>query len=155
MSELNIPEISAEALGSIDIRELLPQREPMIMVDRVEYFTPQLCTTVFEIKPDNIFLKDNKFTIPGMVENIAQTCAARLGVVYHVIRNAEVPIGYIGAVKNFKATRQPAVGETLRTTVETVMEVFGMTLVKGEIKIGDEIVATAELKIALAQNSEK
>ncbi len=38
----------------------------------------------------------------------------------------------------------------METEIETVEEVFGMTLVRACVKIGEEIIAEAEMKIALS-----
>ena len=59
-------------------------------------------------------------------------------------------IGYIGAIKDFEIVRLPHVGETIETEVQVEQEVMGMTLVSARVMIGNELIATTSMKIALA-----
>lgn len=138
----------------IDILELLPQRRPFVMVDRLVYYDPVVTTTRFKVRPDNLFCDDGHLSASGMVENIAQTCAARLGYINYT-SGQPVKIGYIGSVNNFMINRNPAAGETLMTTIEVIQEVFNITLVHARIMNGTETLAEADLKIALADEVAK
>ncbi|WP_289200495.1 hypothetical protein [Phocaeicola sartorii] len=60
-----------------------------------------------------------------------------------------VKIGFIGAISNLNVIRTPQVNEVLDTTIRVKEEVFGMTLVEAETRVGDEIIVTAEMKIAI------
>ncbi|MGX8689217.1 MAG: pseudouridylate synthase [Bacteroidaceae bacterium] len=138
----------------IDILELLPQRRPFVMVDRLVHYDPVVTTTRFKVRPDNLFCDDGHLSASGMVENIAQTCAARLGYINYT-SGQPVKIGYIGSVNNFMINRNPAAGETLMTTIEVIQEVFNITLVHARIMNGTETLAEADLKIALADEVAK
>lgn len=137
-------------LQKIDIHELLPQQEPFVMVGKLAYFDPMKTVTLTEVKSDNIFVDEGVFTASGVIENIAQTCAARIGYVNKYILKKDVQVGFIGAIRNLQLHRLPKAGEVIETTVNTVEEVFGMTLVTAEVKIGDELLADAEMKIAVS-----
>ena len=91
------------------------------------------------------------FTASGIIENIAQTCAARIGYVNKYILKKGIQLGFIGAIRNLKLHRCPKVGETIQTTILTIEEIFGMTLVKAMVCVGDEILAESEMKIALSE----
>ena len=95
--------------------DILPQRPPFILIDRLTHY-------------------DETVT--------AQTCAARLGY-YNLISGLPVKIGFIGAVSNLHILRVPVVGECLDTTIRVKEEVFGMTLVDAETRVGEEVIATA------------
>lgn len=144
------PPYSSDSLKAIDITTLLPQRQPMLMIDYMDEFTEQRCSTLFKVKESCIFVENGHLSVAGIIENMAQTCAARLGFVDRHIRGGKISIGYIGAVKNLYLTGLPSVGEVLRTTISTVTEAFGMTLVEAQVCIGKETIARCELKIALA-----
>ena len=45
--------------------------------------------------------------------------------------------------------RTPLEGETIRTTVEVEEEVLGITLMKGRVYVGDELIAATQMKIAI------
>ena len=66
-------------LRNIDVRDLLPQRDPFVMIDRLTHFEMNTSTTELVVSQSNIFVDDGRFSPSGMMENMAQTCAARLG----------------------------------------------------------------------------
>lgn len=134
----------------IDIRELLPQQEPFIMVGNLRFFSMEKTITGLTVTDSNIFVDDGKFTPAGLIENIAQTCATRIGYINKYILKKGIQIGFIGAIRGLSIYRLPKTGETIETTIETLEEVFGMTLVKAYVKAGDEILAESEMKIAVS-----
>ena len=139
-------------LEKIDIHELLPQREPFVMIGRLCHFDMAMTVTATEIAADNLFVDNGVFSPSGLIENIAQTCAARIGYVNKYILKKGIKIGFIGAIRNLNIRRCPAVGETIVTSIETIEEIFGMTLVKAIVKAGEEIIAESEMKIALSDS---
>lgn len=137
-------------LEQIDIHELLPQREPFVMVDKLVYFDEKTTTTSFLVREDNLFVENGRLNACALAENIAQTCAARLGYVNKYILKRGIQIGFIGAVKDMKVIDTPFVGDVLTTTIHVLEQIMGLTLVTAVIRIGDRVVTTAEMKIALA-----
>ena len=138
-------------LTDIDIHELLPQQEPFVMVGKLIHFDMERTVTETKICRENIFTENDLFTASGIIENIAQTCAARIGYVTKYILKKGIQLGFIGAIRNLKLHRCPKVGETIQTTILTIEEIFGMTLVKAMVCVGDEILAESEMKIALSE----
>ncbi len=136
-------------LENIDIRELIPQREPMIMVDALTGFDPVVTTTRFEVRPDNIFVDSGRLSPEGIIENIAQTCAARMGYINKYLKAEAVKLGFIGAMKGFSVEYMPGVGDRLDTTIEVADEVFSITLVRARVEAGGRLVAQGEMKISL------
>lgn len=140
-----------ENLNYIDIHGLLPQQEPFVMVGKLTYFDMDKATTVTPIVAGNIFVENGIFSQPGIVENIAQTCAARIGYVNKYILKKGIQIGFIGAIRNLRFIRAPRVDETIETTILTIEEIFDMTLVKATVRVEDEVIAEAEMKIAISE----
>ena len=138
-----------------NILELLPQRPPFIMVDKLTYYDPIITKTVFTVRDDNLFCKDGKMEEAGMIENIAQSCAARMGFKEKTEpqRDGVIKIGFIGMIKNMELFRNPLVGEILDTTVVIKEEVFNSTLVETTVKTDDETLATCEMKIYLTEKA--
>ena len=136
------------AFEDIALRELIPQRPPFVMIDKMLSFDMTVTVTQLEVRADNVFCKDGRLTAEGLMENIAQTCAARMGYI-NLNKSEAVKIGVIGAVNNFEVFRTPKVGELIITTIEVIEEMFQITMVKAEIRCGDETVAQANMKIAL------
>ena len=118
------------------------------MIDRLVHYDPVRTVTALEVRPDNIFADEGHLSVAGLNENIAQTCAARMG--YRSLSSGErVKIGVIGAITNFSVMRTPLVGEVLTTTIDVVQEVFQVTLVHATVQVADEVIAETDLKIAL------
>jgi len=142
-------------LENVDILDLLPQRPPIIMIDELTYFDSVIVKTVFTIKDEHIFCKDGRFEEAGLVENIAQTCAARTG--YEVRSGLKgdgaIKIGFIGMIKQMEILRSPLVGEQLETTVEIVEDIFSTTLVATKVEINKELIATCDMKIYLTETN--
>ena len=134
----------------IDIHELLPQQPPFVMVDKLLHFDERVTTTAFEVRADNIFVDDGILNACALAENIAQTCATRLGFVNKYILKRAIQLGFIGSIRNMVVLRTPIVGEQLTTTITVREEIMGLTLVDATIIIGNETIVTGEMKIALS-----
>ena len=105
-------------LRSIDVHELLPQQEPFVMISRLVAFDMVRTVTETDIKDANIFIEDGEFCPSGLIENIAQTCAARIGYANKYIFKKGIQIGFIGAIRNLEIFERPKVGEMITTTVD-------------------------------------
>jgi predicted hotdog family 3-hydroxylacyl-ACP dehydratase len=138
-----------QQLRQIDIHELLPQQEPFVMITTLVHFDRTLTVTETDIKAENVFVDNGRFSASGLMENIAQTCAARIGYVNKYILKKGIQLGFIGAVRGFEVLRLPKVGEAITTRVEVKEEVFGMTLADAVVKVGDEVLVRTEMKIAV------
>ena len=139
-------------LEKIDIHELLPQQEPFVMVDTLTFFDEKETSTTFTVREDNIFVEDGVLNECAIAENIAQTCAARLGYINKYILKRGIQIGFIGGIKNMVFAESPKVGDVLHTTICVTEQVMEITLVNASVKCGDRIIATAEMKIAMAED---
>lgn len=130
------------------MEKYIPQRAPVIMIDALWKCEEKVATTSLTIQQDNIFVEQGKFTEAGLLENIAQTAAAKVG--YECERKGiPVPPGFIGAIKNLEVSYFPKVGETIRTEIRVENEIFGMTLITGEVHFDALQIARAEMKIVL------
>ena len=138
-------------LRQIDIHELLPQREPFVMIGTLVHFGKTLTVTETEVKAANIFVENGRFTTSGLMENIAQTCAARIGYVNKYILKKGIQLGVIGAVRDFKIKELPQVGDVITTNVEVKEEIFGMTLAEAFITCKDKELVRTEMKIAVKE----
>ncbi len=139
-------------LRDIPITNLIPQRAPFVMVDRVLSCDMTDAVTEFVIREDNIFLDDGKLSPAGMVENMAQSCAARMGCINR-LRNESVKIGFIGDIRNCQIIRQPRQNEVVKTLVHVIEDVFSLTLAEVEVSVADEVIAKARIKIALSETA--
>ncbi len=137
-------------IKNVQIKELIPQREPIIMVSRLIHAEKNMATTELYVQEDNIFCSEGKLSEPGIIENIAQTAAAMSG--YHAFKNQEkVKKGFIGSVENLIIHELPKQGNTISTNVEVENEVMNVQIIKGEIKLGNKLLAECKMKIFLEE----
>lgn len=137
------------------VTRLIPQGPPMIMVDALLYHDEQKSRTCLQIERDNIFVIDGVFTEAGMIENIAQSAALRMGWLgYQKMKEGEdisPKVGVIGAVKNFALYRLPEVGIEINTEIIIQTEIFNATIISGKITADEELLAECEMKIFIQQ----
>ena len=135
-----------------DIQKLIPQRNPIIQVDELTRVEGDSAETRLLVKADNYFIdEDQLFAEPGLIEHIAQSASAFAG--YQDLQQGATtpPVGYIGEVKRFHCYRRPAIGEQLHTTIIMGAEVAGVTMLTGETRVGEEVVADTQMKIFVEQ----
>ena len=148
---MNTKEPTESFLCSIDVHELLPQQEPFVMIGTLVKFDMTRTVTELTIPADNLFVDNGYFSASGLIENIAQTCAARIGYVNKYILLKGIQLGFIGAIRNLQVNELPKVGDTITTTVDVLEEVFGMTLANAVVTCGDKVLVTSEMKIAVRE----
>ncbi len=135
-----------------DIKELLLQRAPILMVDALTVVSGDEAHTSFAVRPGNYFLGDDgKMEAVGLIEHIAQSASAFAGYMAKLAGAVEPPIGYIGEVKNFRCHRLPQVGDELLTTIRMGEELNGITLLSGETFINGELAAETQMKIYISK----
>ncbi len=133
--------VSKENIGS-----LIPQGPPMVMIDALVGSDELITCTTLVVRADNIFVENGKLCEPGLLENIAQTAAARAGYIARE-ENKPVPMGYIGAVKDFEIMELPETGDTLETEISIQNTVFNVSLISGKIRRNGVLLAQCEMKI--------
>lgn len=138
---MNLPLLTGE-----ELYRLIPQRPPIVMVDTFFETDDESARTGLHIQADNIFCREGTLQEPGLVEHVAQSAAAFAG--YAPYTRGESPkLGFIGEVKKFKIARLPKAGEMLTTVLKVLGEAAGVTLIAAETCVGDESVATCQMKI--------
>ena len=130
------------------IHNLIPQKDPFVMVDKLFYFSENKVVSGFSISENSIFSFQSTFTTSGLIENMAQTVALFTGYQYF-LKKKEAPTGYIGAIKKVEIIELPKVGEELVTTVNIVHEIMGFTLVNSQVECNGKVIASSEMKTVL------
>ncbi len=131
-----------------NIRQLIPQREPIMMVDELLSVEDGEAKTCLRVREDNFFmLADGTMSEEGLIEHIAQSASAFAG--YKALKAGEEnpPIGYIGEVKRFRCYFRPSCGDILSTTITMGVEVEGVTIISGVTLVGDKKAAETQMKI--------
>lgn len=131
-----------------NIQQLIPQRAPFVMVDQIKFCSENEIVTLFTVDPGNVLCEGGMLTEAGLIENIAQTAAAKAG--YESLKeNKPVGLGYISAVKNLSVFSRPKTETLLETHVRVKTNIMNALVVTGEIKNQDTTVARCDLNVVL------
>jgi predicted hotdog family 3-hydroxylacyl-ACP dehydratase len=129
-----------------EISSLIPQKAPFVIVDKLLAYDEFSAKTSFKVTAENVLVVNGELTEAGLLENIAQTAAARAGYVA-INENKPVTAGYIGAVKNFEVFDLPKPGDNLITEVRIENQVFDVTIISGEISCNGVVIAKSEMNV--------
>lgn len=130
----------------IEIIEYLPQRPPVVMIDKLIFSDSEKTISGLHIDTANIFTCDGHFSESGLVENIAQTAAAGVGYICK-IENRKVPVGFIASIRNLKIYNLPAVGTDITTETTVTNQVMGISILKGSVYQDGKLMAVCEMRI--------
>ena len=133
-----------------DIKNLIPQKAPFVMVDTLLGFSDTGLISSFKILDSNIFFENQTLSEAGLIENMAQTVALHTGYDYF-LKGQPAPTGYIGSIKEIKILRLPQLNEIITTEASILQEFMGVTLV--EITVSDaknKQIATSVMKTVIA-----
>lgn len=153
-----------EKANFVDIKKYLPHRNPMLMVDLILKMDSEYSETIFEIKPDNIFIQNNLFIESGLIENMAQTCSSIVAKDYmvdknnHDIEGASV-IGFISAIKKLKINSLPKVGNIITTKASLVSKFvtdsYSLCTMKCTTYYENELLLEGEINLYIQENNSK
>lgn len=132
------------------ISQYIPHREPFIMIGSLVSVTADRFESEFLIEEHNMLAEDGRFTESGLLENIAQTCAASFGFLNRE-EAGEPKIGFIGAMTKVEVYELPPVNSTIRTIVVPLHQLGNIYLVKGESFMEGRILLGCEMKIVVTQ----
>ncbi|HEX2395449.1 MAG TPA: hydroxymyristoyl-ACP dehydratase [Bacteroidales bacterium] len=128
------------------ITDLIPQRRPMQMIDRLLSVTARGAKGSLSIKEDNLFIEKGFLSESALIEFIAQTAAAYTGY-NNMINKTPVKEGYIGAVKNLVVFALSPVGSEIISEIEIINEIVGFTIISGKVFLEDRLLAECEMRI--------
>jgi len=132
-------------LSGEDIKRLIPQRFPFMMVDEFEQCDDQQAVTALTVRDGNYFLlPDGTMAETGVIEHMAQSCSALAG---SRSKDDTAPVGMIVEIKHFYCNRRPKAGDKLATSVQFGLSFGQMTLAHCITTIAGETIAETDLKI--------
>ena len=132
------------------VENLLPQKFPFVMVDKMYSFTKTSLTSGLSIKNDNIFFDNNTFLEAGLIEHMAQSVALHTGYQFF-LKNEIAPTGYIGSIKEIEIKKLPKLNDTIQSTVTILQEFAGITLVDIVTTLNNQEIAKGQMKTVLAK----
>ena len=134
----------------MEVKLIIPQREPIIMIDEIVNHSDVKTTTSLTINETNIFVEENIFQSSGLIENMAQSSAARMGIQTNKEGNKPL-LGYIASIKNLIVNRLPEVGEKILTEIIIVNKINNIIVIKAEGKVDNIIISSCELKVFIEE----
>jgi predicted hotdog family 3-hydroxylacyl-ACP dehydratase len=133
-----------------NILSLIPQQPPFVMVDALSHSDETVTRSQFLVKAENVLTINGQFTEAGLLENIAQTAAARAGYIA-LSGNQPVKAGYIASIKNFEVFFLPQVNDTLVTEIKMEEPIFNVTMITGTVQCNGQLAAQCEMKIFMEE----
>lgn len=146
MASINIYLMKAIVEGE-HICDYIPQRPPIVMVDKFFGIDGASSASGLTVKADNMFCSNGQLLDGGIVEHIAQSGAMHIGF-EHKSRGENIPLGFIGSINKLVINRLPNEGEELVTTITMEATVGAVTLIGAEVKVADETIAQCKMKVA-------
>lgn len=148
-----MPSLRSPLYAGADIERLIPQRAPIVMLDAYYGIEDGVSHSGLRIEASNLLVEHGALSEAGLIEHVAQSAAARLGYIA-LEQSAPIRLGFIGSVDKLSIERLPLVGEELHTAIVVEQEVFGITLIRAEVRVEQELIASTGMKIVL-QDEEK
>ena len=144
MEQIVLPILDRDFVGN-----LIPQKFPFVMVDKVLAFGENFITSGFTVEETNIFTDNSIFQEAGLIEHMAQSVALYTGYQFF-LKNEPAPTGYIGSIKSIEIFQLPKVNDNLITKVNVLQEFAGITLVDISVLLNDVEIARGQMKTVLA-----
>ncbi|MDR7369709.1 hypothetical protein [Flavobacterium aquidurense] len=132
------------------VENLLPQKFPFVMVDRMFAYSETSLISGLNIKKDNIFVDQNIFLEAGLIEHMAQSVALHTSYQFF-LKNETAPTGYIGSLKDIEIKKLPEITDTIQSTITILQEFAGITMVNIVTTLNDEEIAKGQMKTVLAK----
>jgi predicted hotdog family 3-hydroxylacyl-ACP dehydratase len=129
-----------------DILSLIPQRPPFVMIDKLLMINEKGATSIFKISEKNLFLSAGFLAEAALIENIAQTAAARIGYI-SLKEDKPAPVGYLGAVQNFEVISLPKLNDEITTEIFIENVIFNVLIISGKIICNKKNIASCNMKI--------
>lgn len=130
-----------------EILQLIPQRPPMVMIDRFFGIEENKSIGGLLVSYENTFFENGHLQITGVIEHIAQVAAARIGYISIYLNKEPIPLGFIASVDKLTVHNLPKSADYLITTITIIQEVGDITLISATSKASGRPVTECQMKI--------
>lgn len=127
------------------ITELISQRPPMIMIDRLTFTDESSARGRLYIKPSNLFCSEGLFQEAGLIEFIGQTAAAH-NAFLRLSEGNDTARGFLVQIKDFKVRTLPATDTEIQSEIIIGDELLGYTVIHGKVLQNNSVIAEGELR---------
>lgn len=132
-----------------DIASLIPQRDPIMMLDSFACIDERNCSSSLEIREGNIFVNERGVLAQeGILEHVAQSAAAWLGY-KRLQEGKKVTLGFIGDIRKCSYVgAMPVVGDTVHTNIRIVSELGDIFMISATTSVNGQDVVVCSMKLA-------
>lgn len=135
------------------INDLIPQRAPFQLIEKVVTNDDQNIHTQMLLQEEHVLVESKQVLTAALVENIAQSAAALSGIEAQKSTGGEPKIGVIGSIDKLEILKQLQTPVLLDTFVAKQMDFGSFSLISGVVKVDGEVVAKCEMKIFIHDNA--
>jgi predicted hotdog family 3-hydroxylacyl-ACP dehydratase len=133
-----------------NILNFIPQRDPICLVHSIYACNDEMTKTGFVVEKDHYFVNNGCLTEAGVIENLAQSCAAGAG--YNAsLKNMPPKVGFIANIKDLVIHTLPKINSEVITEVALKAFVMNVTLVIVKSTCNGEPIAECEMKIFIQE----
>ena len=154
--------MSSDTLNIEDIKRILPQRYPFLMIDRVTYSGTDKVVALKNVTANEPFFEGHfpeEKVMPGVliIEAMAQ---AGIVLVYNIVtqkKNVDLTkkrVYFLGAVNKARFYQPVRPGDQLRIEVIPVKILSAIGIISAEAFVGEQKVAQAEISFSAKELAE-
>ena len=134
-----------------DPTAVIPHRPPILCLDRIVETGPEHAVTERVVRQGSD-VDGGALWEEALVEGLAQT-AAVLNALADREQGRRSGKGMLVGVRKFDVNRRARLGERILFRVELIRRITPLTLMRGEARCGDEILARGELKFYVEEEA--
>ncbi len=136
------------------LTDLLPHRAPMLLLESFDGVVDGEARCTVRTERNNPYLRDDgTFERAAYAEMIAQCFAAAAGAAASAAGGSAAAPGYLAALKDVRVFADACAGDVLHATARHETSLGPIHVVSGEVRRGDERIASASLKLYLPGES--
>ncbi len=133
---------------SLDIKSLIPQREPFLFVDKILDHSEKKITTSLLLTGKEDFFRGHFPSNPIMPGVLLQEAIFQSGAALMAIDKVGNGLGVVTRVQNAKFKNMVKPGDTLIIVVELIEQISNASFMKGNIKVNSKTVVVMEFAVA-------
>ena len=135
-----------------DLSDLLPHRAPMLLLSRLDGFSETQAQATATLREGNPFLRpDGLLERAAYAELMAQCFAAGAGALARCLEKPPPAWGYLAALRDVAVYGDARCGETLAVSVSITASLGPITVVEGEVRSADALLAAGQFKIFIPE----
>jgi 3-hydroxyacyl-[acyl-carrier-protein] dehydratase len=132
-----------------NILDFIPHRPPFVMIDGLLSVSNERFESFLTIDEKNVLVENGVFQEGGLLENIAQTCAASFGFLDKEGGADEPKIGFIGAISRVVVHELPPALSRINTIVSPTHQLGNIFMVTGQNFLDGRLLSECEMKIVI------